>query len=305
MRPSTSNSRIPVYKTALRTLLISSVTLVGTACTNLSAVSDLSQSLTSASASWDDVASDVAGSCQRRIAISSAGTDCHAEQAASDGLIAANTVLREYFEALGAASNESSFRADDGIEALAGSIGAIPGVNADHVAAASGLATFLGRLGTERLRERTLRQLIDQGAPPASDVVTMMDEVLVTRLTRLLGDEERVLRGAFVQWLQDERFENFALITAYCAQPTPGFFGRETDGPSYLLVEAYCQRAGVIAARRKAIDEYQKSLAIARDALDTLQSSRVKLSGKQLAANLYRIGSDLDDQIKAVRKAFG
>ena len=288
-----------------RVAIISVFALAGAGCTNLSAVSDLSLTLSEASETWDDVAQDVVGSCERRIVLSSTTTDCGIEQRATDGLVAANAVLDEYFEALGAAANESNFNLDGGLGDVAGAVGNIPGVDSAQVEAASGLVQLLTSSATDRLRERTLRDLIEQGGPPAQDIVGMMDGLLADRLVRLLDDEQRTLDTAFTLWLNNDRFANTGGIRAYCAEPKAGFFPDTADGTNYLMVEAYCNRAGTIAERREAIAEYRESLVTAREALTELQSSRTKLKGTALAARLFAIGSDLRKQVGAVQKAFG
>ena len=96
-------------------------------CTNLAAVSAISSRLTAASDSWNDVATDIAGSCQRELTLNPALGDCQIEKKASDGMVGANALLRNYFKALGDAANESNFTIQPGLDAATASVANIPG----------------------------------------------------------------------------------------------------------------------------------------------------------------------------------
>lgn len=152
-----------------RAVALSAVLLAG--CTNLGAVADISGRLTQASTVWDEVGGDFARSCERERTLNPMIVDCEAEKRASAGLAAANAVLTDYFEALGAAANESSFTVEPGLEQAAASVGSIPGVDGAQVKAVAGLFGLLARLATESVRERTLRELIGEGGPAAQTVV--------------------------------------------------------------------------------------------------------------------------------------
>jgi len=133
-------------------------------CSDLAAVSDISSRLVSASSSWDDVASDIAGSCQREQTLNPELRDCQTEQSASDGMVGANALLRSYFQALGDAANESNFSIQPGLDTATSSVANIPGINTDQVQAASGLFAALARIATESMRESTIREWGPLGA---------------------------------------------------------------------------------------------------------------------------------------------
>lgn len=274
-------------------------------CANLEAISDISTRLTSASASWNDVAIEVSSSCQREQALNSMLADCTEEKKASKGLVAANAVLRNYFAALGAAAKESNFTIQPGLDQASTSVGNIPGINRDQVSAASGLFGLLANLATGALREETLRDLIDQGAPSAKTVIKGLDDLVVSRLNRRLIAEKAQLDGKFAIWIQAQGHTVPAPLGSLCSKKSAVIFSAPTSGPSFLLAQEYCQRLSILEARTKAITKYQTSLKKSEEALSELQSSKTKLKAKALAAKLYEIGSALDADVEDVRKAFG
>ncbi|MDG2514071.1 hypothetical protein P7B04_15345 [Sphingobium yanoikuyae] len=269
-------------------------------CTNLGAVRDISSRLTTASVNWNDVGADIAGSCERQRTINPKLTDCLLEKKASDGLAGANAVLGAYFKALMSAANESNFTIQPGLSAATASVAEIPGVNTDQVKAVSGLFGLIANLVTAKMREDTLRDLIDRGGLPARTVVTGMNDLVVPRLTRQLEAEKIQLTAQFARLLAEQRDNVGADPSVLCV----GSQSSKFSGPGFLLTLEYCRRLAVIDKRTKALADYAESLKAADTALAELQSSRTRLKTADLAQRLYSIGSDLDTKISAVRKAF-
>lgn len=271
------------------------------ACTSLSAVSDVSARLKSASATWNDVGSEFAASCEREATLNPALADCALESDASSGLAAANAVLGNYFAALANAANESNFTVKPKLDAAASSVAKIPGINADQLTAVSGLAGLLVNLATNAIRERTLRDLIERGGPAAQTIVRGMDGLVVPRLGRRLDTERLQMTGQFGRLILAQRDRAGPDPSALCTGPSASRF----SGTGLLLTLEYCRRLAVLDKRAKALADYQASLAVADKALTELQSSKSRLKSRDLAQRLYAIGSDLDDKVSAVRKAFG
>jgi hypothetical protein len=272
-------------------------------CTDLAAVSMLSTKLVTASASWDAVGGELKASCERQQQFNPALTSCDTEAAASAGLVALNTVLTQYFTALGDAANTKSFTVQPGIDALAKSAGAIPGINAAEVSATSGLASLLIRLGTEAAREKTLRALIDEGAPLSKQLLTALDRTVPQSLQTALGAERDQMTAAFAIYIQQGGDRMGTDPAAMCAKgPRAADFHA---GANFMLALEYCQRVGALQAKLDSVGAYRKSLASAQAALDELASSKTQLGAQALITKLGQIGKDLDTNIKAVAKAFG
>src|SRR5205823_5409685 len=92
----------------------------------------------------------------------------------SQGLVAADKLLTAYFSALGDAAGAQNFTVKSGLSDFTTSVAGIPGIDKSQVQAASGLAQVIATLFTERAREKTLRDMIDNGVPHAKGVVTIL-----------------------------------------------------------------------------------------------------------------------------------
>ena len=267
-------------------------------CSDLAAVSDISSRLVTASSSWDDVASDIAGSCQREQALNPELRDCQSEQNASDGMVGANALLRSYFQALGDAANDSNFVIQPGLDTATASVANIPGINTDQVQAASGLFAALAKVATEAMRESTLRELI-RHAPEARSLIRELDAPLVSRLGRRFDSEQIQLQAQFGRLIlaQGDRVVD---MSSLCTGSGAASF----SGTGFLLVQEYCRRHVLIEQRQQALSDYQASLHDADAALAELQTSETRLKGRALAKRLYHVASDLENKASAVRKAF-
>lgn len=271
------------------------------ACTNLAAVRDISSDLTMASESWDDVGAEFAGSCARERMLNPALADCALEERASAGLMAANAVLGQYFEALMAAADQSNFTIAPGLADAGAAVSGIPGIDPARVDAVSGLVGLLSGLATDGARERTLRDLIDKGGPAAQTLVEGMNDLVVPRLTRRLDTERLQLTGQFGRLILAEGDDAGRSPEALCRGSGAAGF----SGAGFLLATEYCRRVAVLDERRGALSDYQASLAEASNALEALQSSDGKLKARDLAIRLYAIGDDLNRRVRNVRRAFG
>lgn len=270
-------------------------------CSDLSAVRDISSRLTSASNNWNDVSEDLAGSCQRERTINPKLQDCDNEIKASNGLVAADAVLGNYFKALTAAATETNYTVQPGLDKITDSVKAIPNVKKDQVTAVSGLVGLLVNFVTEKMREDTLRELIGDGAPKAQLVVNgLLSQVLVPDLKSRLGTERDHLTGYFAIAIGNMKDDVGSNPESLCSSSGAALF----SATGFLLAQEYCSRLAGLEMRQKALDDYDDSLKAASKALTELQSSKAQLSAKALAQKLYVIGNDLDEKTAAVRKAF-
>jgi len=274
--------------------------LVVAGCADLGAVRDISSRLVASSKTWDEVSGDIAGSCQRERALNPALVDCQLEDKASEGLVAADRVLTEYFGALFAAANESNFTLKPGLDALAGSVGSIPGIDKAQVDAVSGLVGLVAKFATERMREDALRDLIGIGGPAAQTLVDGLSQLVVPRLKARLTSERAQLAGYFAQAILAQRDAIGNDVDAICGGSQASRF----SAVGFLLSQEYCRRVAIVAKRQKALEDYQASLLSASKALGELQSSSAKLKSKEVIRKLYEIGRELDDSLATVRKAF-
>jgi hypothetical protein len=280
-------------------------------CTDLAAVRSISSQLQGATASWNDVSGEFLNSCQREQRLNPALSDCAVEKQASDGLVAMNNLLADYFKTLGLAAADSSFSIQQGITDASTSAAKIPGISATQVAAVSGLFGTLSALVGRALREKVLRDLIDNGAPHARTVVGALDTLVVENLRTRLASERTQLGSIFfakILLAQSQSQESAAERSAVAGSMDDlckGTTATALSGTRYLLALEYCRRTDILDKRVAALEDYRNSLATADKALVALQSNKTKLKGKALFGELFAVGQDLAEKITAVRDAFG
>jgi hypothetical protein len=282
-----------------RFVIISSLILVS-GCSDLSAINGISTRLSNASSGWNDVGNEIASSCQRELRLNPELKNCAAEEAASKGLIASNRILKSYFSALASAANGENFAVDPGLNAAAESVGKIPGINQEQTSAVFGIVGLLARMATESMREKTIRDLIESGAPAAKTTIKGLDDLVVSRLYGRLESEADQLTGKYAIWIGATGSSVGAEPKSLCKGSDAAAF----NGTGFLLVQDYCTRLGIIEGRKAALVDYQQSLRAAEKALTELQSSKTKLKASDLAKRLYSLGSELDEKITNIRKAF-
>ena len=269
-------------------------------CTNLQAVSTLSESLMTASATWNDVGEELNASCVRLLQFNPL-LDCPTPAAASSAIVATNTVLANYFTALHDAANADNFTVQPGLDALAASAASIPGVKAEEVDAVSGLARTLAGLWTEHLRERALRSLIKDGAPAAMTTIGLLQRTVPHALQTTLAAEREGMNEQFTLYIERGGGAPPRPLATMCAPPPRT---HDFSGPNFLLALEYCRRLGDLDQKEKALDAYTTSLDEASKALIELNSGKTRLGGKALAVKLHTIGKTLNDDLKAVHGAF-
>ena len=121
----------------------------------------------------DDVGRELERSCGRNSQFDP-GISCTDEAAATKGIVAADLILRNYFDALADAADGQKLSVQDGLVALSGDVGRIPGVDAGKVAAVSSLAEFLAKAASAAAREATVSQLLAR-AQAARDLIAVLD----------------------------------------------------------------------------------------------------------------------------------
>ncbi len=287
----------------LTAIISSAAALAG--CYNLEAVRSLSGKLSGATATWADPSREFHASCLRSRQLGSGKDDCTIQKQATDGLLAANKILNNYFKAIEATANEQNLSVSGGVDNLTSSVAGVPGVNSDQVQAVSGLGALLARLALAGYRERTLRTLITEGAPPAHRIMEFMRTTVADNLASVLLSEKIRLTSLFADEGYIPNFRSKIGGDPAAACNDGPIANRFTNGAEYLLALEFCRRQLSIAEKEKAIANYRTSVATSEDALRALQSSKARLSSEQMARQLYAIGAELDEQVREVRSAFG
>jgi hypothetical protein len=267
-------------------------------CKNLQTVESLSATLVSASKSLDSVSGELEASCVRQQQFNPA-LQCTDPAQASKGLEATDALLEAYFSALGEAAGAKSFTVKSGLDSLSGSVSAIPGIDTQEVKAASGLAEVIATLFTEGAREKTLRNMIDNGAPHAKALVAMLRTRVPRALETSLAAEQDALTSQFDRYLNGALGSN---PEGRCASgPRSADFGA---GSNFLIALEYCRRLTDVQSKRAAISSYQDSLTNIDSSLDTLASSKSDLTAEQLVEQLRDTVNKLKANTAAVQKAF-
>ncbi len=270
-------------------------------CANLQAVNTVSGQLVSAASSWDAVADQFNASCVRRNQVSDVPSDCASEKQATASLEAADKILSAYFTALQEVSNGGKFSIDPGIAAVGTSAQAIRGANPNQVQAISAFATFLADAATLTLRERTLKRLIDDGAPKAIATVDVLHDVVAVELKRILDREDSQMLATFSGFIQQSGVKA-TLADVKCSDgPVTRAF---STGDAFLLAGAYCSRTLITAQQRAALDNYKSSLATTKLALKELQDGKDNLSAVATIQQLVTQASSLKNDIEKIEKAF-
>lgn len=270
-------------------------------CTNLESVRNISADLMTASESWEAAGSEFHDSCLREYRFNLQIADCNDAEATSQGLAATTEVLHEYFETLALAANESSYSIEPGIRDLASSASGIEGISETQAGAVAGLANMLADLVLGARRERTLRDLIDNGG---SDAQIVVDSLLKDHVAGLLRSRLQAEQTQLANFYDDAMAGAGLPVgidpRTYCDDRLP----RGAPALQIVVVRDFCDRRALVISREEALDDYVESLDQASEALAALQSNRTKLTAKELAQQLYSIGAGLRSSTRAVRAAF-
>ena len=186
-------------------------------------------------------------------------------------------------------------------QALSGAAAGIELVEPEQVQAVTGLASVLSNLVLGAKRERVIRDLIDgQG----DTVLLIIEDLLQDHVAELLQDqlstERSMLLTFYDRKLGQAGFEVGRDLRKICADRLPS----DRQALEFLIVQEFCERDALVQKRQEALDAYETSLDKAAEAMRDLQSSKTKLSGKDLARRLYTVGDELKSSVDNVRAAF-
>ncbi len=283
-----------------RLLLILCGGLSISACADYTAVGKLSTRMTEATGAWKGVAEQSKLSCRRLVELGDGTEECTTKDRAADALIAVNDRLSRYFAALGGVAEDKNYSVSDGMSDLSGEIANIPGINTDDGSAISELTTTIANLLLQGRRERTMRRLIDDGAPPAQRVIAMMRRVGVPTFGGNLLSERQRIDLALATTVPRPLERLGPDRSKWCMTP-PRLYAFDADRPAFLMATELCRRHREVREDLAAVAAYDASLAAAAKALEELQSSATRLKASDTAARLYDRAHDLRKKIDAVR----
>ncbi len=214
----------------------------------------------------------------------------------------ADKALSGYFNALQQVSDTKNFSLDSALGALGKSAGAIPGIDQSQVTSVDTFATFVAGLATGAMREKTLGDLINDGAPKAKAVVDVLQQVGVPALKTIYRNELTTTTSTFVSYVQSTGVAFDIGGNSCSAGPNAKDF---TTGNAFLLAMEYCRRVQAITAKQNALNSYDNSLGSARTTLQQLIDGKDKLKDTDVIQNLLKDASTLRTDVDAMKKAFG
>lgn len=274
--------------------------VVASGCANLGAVDSASGDLVTAAGTWNIVANEFQASCARRNLMQLTPIDCSNEIRASAGLKVADDILAAYFAALQQASTTGNFSVEPGTSSLKGALDGLPGANPARVNAVGGLASFLASLATMGLEERTIKVLVDRGAPIAEAALDVLSGTAAPELATRYADERRQVKAVFASYVQQSG-TTVDWATVDCTNFSVR--GLQT-GTAFLLVQAYCSKILAIETKKSALTDYQDSLQRAKQTLMSLEQGKDNLGTQAIARQLGADASALNKNVQAIKRAF-
>jgi hypothetical protein len=181
-------------------------------CVNLDDAAGLSKLSAEARISLPRVSNDVAGTCARQNTLfentpqgerppAEQAQDCKPYQEIADHLAKDESVLADYFDALGKLASNQPMGYDAAIVANVTAIGANPSLSANTASAGNAAQSILKSLAdavTKGYREKQLAQLIQQNDPAIQSLTQALKKVVTIDYALLLSNEELSL-GDFYQ----------------------------------------------------------------------------------------------------------
>jgi hypothetical protein len=181
-------------------------------CVNLDDAAGLSKLSAEARISLPRVSNDVAGTCARQNTLfentpqgerppAEQAQDCKPYQEIADHLAKDESVLADYFDALGKLASNQPMGYDAAIVANVTAIGANPSLSANTASAGNAAQSILKSLAdavTKGYREKQLAQLIHQNDPAIQSLTQALKKVVTVDYALLLSNEELSL-GNFYQ----------------------------------------------------------------------------------------------------------
>jgi hypothetical protein len=272
------------------------LTLVG--CTSLEAVKTASTSLVTASRSWNGPPKELNDACVRQSQFNPS-TNCADAPEVVKHITDANSILTQYFVALGEVASDKNFTVQPGLDAAEASALKIPKINAEQTKAVSAVVKLLTGWATRAAREKAIRGLIEDGAPPATKVIDALNEHVAGDIVIVLNGEAREQEARFSDYIFGRQVPSDDM-RALCPNPP----AHRLSGQQFLAAAEYCRRRAVMQGKYEAIEAYKGSLASAKTTLADLNSAKSRLTDKEIVKLLYKDAKDLNDKVEGITKAY-
>jgi hypothetical protein len=173
-------------------------------CVNLDDAAGLSKLSAEARISLPRVSNDVSGTCHRQNTLfentpsaerppAEQAQDCKPNQEIADHLAKDESVLADYFDALGKLASNRPMGADAAIDANVTATGANTSLSANTASAGNSAQSILKALAdaaTNRYRAKQLAQLIQQNDPAIQPLTQALKKVITIDYALLLSNEE-------------------------------------------------------------------------------------------------------------------
>jgi hypothetical protein len=189
---------------SLRIVAVATFLLALNGCVNLDDAAGLSKLSDEARISLPRVSNDVAGTCARQNTLfentppaerppAAQAQDCEPYQEIANHLAKDESVLADYFDALGKLASNEPMAYDATITANVTATGANPSLSANTVSAGNAAQSILKSLAdaaTKGYREKQLAQLIQQNDPAIQSLTQALKKVITVDYALLLSNEE-------------------------------------------------------------------------------------------------------------------
>jgi hypothetical protein len=191
-------------------------------------------------------------------------------------------VLSEYIQTLAKLAGGSDPVYDKQITGLAD---AIPGLNKNQQAAASGLASLIVNAFAKHWRERQAAKAIETAQPYVLEITTLFEDDIPKLLNESLNNQQASLVSLYRDAYQRKEGNGIALTN-----------------PVLVTIEfAEAQRA--IDDKRTAVQGFEKIVAKIKEGHTALYNNRNKLSARDSIEELFQVASGMKTQVAAVQKA--
>jgi hypothetical protein len=188
----------------LRIVAVTTFLLALNGCVNLDDAAGLSTLSAEARISLPRVSNDVAGTCARQNTLfentppperppAEQAQDCKPYQEIADHLAKDESVLAEYFDALGKLASNEPMSYDAAIDANVTATGANSSLSANTASAGNAAQSILKSLAdavTRGYRQKQLTQLIQQNDPAIQSLTQALKKVITVDYALLLSNEE-------------------------------------------------------------------------------------------------------------------
>jgi hypothetical protein len=191
-------------------------------------------------------------------------------------------VLSEYIQTLAKLAGGSDPVYDKQITGLAD---AIPGLNKNQQAAASGLASLIVNAFAKHWRERQAAKAIETAQPYVMEITTLFEDDIPTLLNESLNNQQ-----AFLVSLYRDAYQRKEKGEVVLTNPV-------------LITIQFAEAKRAIDDKRAAVEAFEKIVAKIKEGHTALYNDRNKLSARDSLVELFQVASAMKTQVAAAQKA--